>query len=109
MTHDKWKTKRKVASQSGETMICESKSSLAIFDSSLEAEGDVELFSGFHQAIDLVISSQIDSFILQIIQQINHPEDMIISINKRVRVIFCDHVACYDFVFGGVHPVVEGV
>lgn len=47
MTHEKWRTKRKIASQSGESMICESKSSLAVFDSCLENESDVTLFVGF--------------------------------------------------------------
>ena len=71
MTHEKWRKKRKIVNESGESMICESKSSLAIYDSSLDNDNDV-------------LYNEIDDYLLQIIQQINHPEQMIISVNKRV-------------------------
>ena len=41
MTHEKWRKKRKIVNESGESMICESKSSLAIYDSSLDNDNDV--------------------------------------------------------------------
>ena len=86
MTHEKWRKKRKIVNESGESMICESKSSLAIYDSSLDNDYDVwynEIMLR-KQTSDLVIAKQIDDNLLQIIQQINHPEQMIISVNKRV-------------------------
>lgn len=86
MTHEKWRKKRKIVNESGESMICESKSSLAIYDSSLDNDYDVwynEIMIR-KQTSDLVIAKQIDDNLLQIIQQINHPEQMIISVNKRV-------------------------
>ena len=86
MTHEKWRKKRKIVNESGESMICESKSSLAIYDSSLDNDNDV-LYNEImirKQTSDLVIAEQIDDNLLQIIQQINHPEQMITSVNKRV-------------------------
>ena len=86
MTHEKWRKKRKIVNESGESMICESKSSLAIYDSSLDNDYDVwynEIMIR-KQTSDLVIAKQIDDNLLQIIQQINHPEQMIISVNKSV-------------------------
>ena len=86
MTHEKWRKKRKIVNESGESMICESKSSLAIYDSSLDNDNDVLYIEIMirKQTSDLVIAKQIDDYLLQIIQQINHPEQMIISVNKRV-------------------------
>lgn len=86
MTHEKWRKKRKIVNESGESMICESKSSLAIYDSSLDNDNDVQYNEIMirKQTSDLVIAKQIDDYLLQIIQQINHPEQMIISVNKRV-------------------------
>ena len=86
MTHEKWRKKRKIVNESGESMICESKSSLAIYDSSLDNDNDVLYIEIMirKQTSDLVIAKQIDDNLLQIIQQINHPEQMIISVNKRV-------------------------
>ena len=43
MTHEKWRKKRKIVNESGESMICESKSSLAIYDSSLDNDYDVTI------------------------------------------------------------------
>ena len=64
-------------------MICESNSSLTIFDSK-DVEIDVWFVILFQQSVDLEVANQIDEYIKQVIQQINHPEDMIISLNKRV-------------------------
>ena len=86
MTHEKWRKKRKIVNESGESMICESKSSLAIYDSSLDNDNDVLYIEIMirKQTSDLVIAKQIDDYLLLIIQQLNHPEQMIISVNKRV-------------------------
>ena len=78
ISHDKWKRKLKLQGfelgRHFDSVIVQSKSTLGIFDDALEQESD---------AIDLVLCSQLDSYILETIRQINHPEERIVSINLR--------------------------
>ena len=68
-------------------LLLQSKSEVALVDDPAMQPIDVAMERGDKkQEVDAVLSEQLNSFIRQAVDQINHPEKMIVSINQRVPI-----------------------
>ena len=82
-SHEKWKRRKRIPGVS--LLLLQSKSEIALVDDPTNQSVDVRFKAVCEkQEVDAALSRQLDAAIRKAVRQINHPEEMLVSINQRV-------------------------